>query len=77
MLWRLKLYALGAAGFVLVVLGAYFHGAQKAKARIEKKQLRQRVKNLKISKEIRDEIDALDDDDLAVRARSLLKRPDK
>jgi hypothetical protein len=71
---RLQLYALIAAGFVLVLLGIYSAGIMRGQDKVKRKLDEDRLKNLKTHKEITDEINQLDDPYLVDRATRWVRK---
>lgn len=74
MLSRLKLYLLLGAAFLLGIVGIYASGVQRGIDRNQARVDRARLKNMQTAKEVEDEIEILDDVDLADRAREWVRR---
>ena len=73
---KLQLYALIAAGFVLVLLGIYSAGMARGQDKIKRKIDAKRLDNIHIKNEVGDEMDAADDTYLAHRAARWMRRND-
>jgi len=65
---RLKLYAIGAAVFIAALLGIYFRGRADGRDDLEYKMKDDRLDKLLKAKAVQDEIQTVDDDDIAARA---------
>jgi hypothetical protein len=68
MVARFQLYLFLAAAFVLGALGIYATGVQRGADRAQRKVDGRRLGNMQAAKEVEDEIEILDDVDLARRA---------
>lgn len=71
---RLKLYALLGAAFLLGLVGIYAAGMQNGIARLQNETNRRRLDSIREAKEVEDEIEIMDDVDLATRARDWVRR---
>ena len=74
MLTRIKLYLFIGVAFVLGAVGIYLGGVQRGIDRNQARLDRQRISNMRTAKEVEDEIEILDDVDLANRAREWVRR---
>mgnify|MGYP001189476312 CR=1 FL=1 len=71
---RVQYYLILAGVLIAGIFGVYWSGGQNKKREIEAKQDKKRIKNMKIAKEIEDEIKALDDGNLRNRASKWVRR---
>lgn len=71
---RVQYYLIIAAVFIAGIFGIYWAGGQSKKQEIEAKQDKKRIKNMKVAKEVKDEIKALDDGNLRKRASKWVRR---
>ena len=74
MVSRIQLYLLIGAAFVLGAVGIYASGVQRGIDRTQARVDRARLKSMQTAKEVEDEIEILDDVDLADRARQWVRR---
>lgn len=74
MFTRLQLYLFIGAAFVLGVLGIYASGVQRGIDRTQRKIDTRRLENMKTAKDVKDEIQILDDVDLARRAQRWMRK---
>jgi len=65
---RIQYYLILAGVLIAGIFGVYWSGGQNKKREIEAKQNKKRIENMKVAKEIEDEIKALDDGTLRNRA---------
>ncbi len=65
---RIQYYLIIVGAALAGVFGIYWVGGQNKKKEIEAEQNEERLENLKIAREVQDEIKALDDGDLRNRA---------
>ena len=73
---RIQLYLFISAAFVLGVLGMYASGVHRGIDRTQRKIDARRLHNLKTAKDVEDEIQILDDVDLARRAQRWMRGSD-
>jgi len=73
MLPRLQLYGLIALAFVAGAIGVYTGGIMAGIDRTKRKINERRLSNLKEAKEVSDDVEILDDDHLAERARNWVR----
>lgn len=66
---RIQLYLLIGAAFILGVLGIYASGVQRGIDRTQRKIDERRLDNMRIAKDVEDDVEILDDVDLAARAK--------
>tara|TARA_B100000035_G_C21011786_1_gene559980 strand:- start:1747 stop:1980 length:234 start_codon:yes stop_codon:yes gene_type:complete len=71
---RLQLYALIAGGFILGLLGIYSAGIMRGQDKVKRKLDEDRLKNMKIQKDVEDEIEGLHDDYFVDRARNWVRK---
>lgn len=71
---RVQYYLILAGVIIAGIFGIYWAGGQDKKREIEAKQDKQRIKNMKVAKEIQDEVKALDDGELRNRASKWVRR---
>lgn len=71
---RIQYYLILAGVLIAGIFGVYWSGGQNKKREIEAKQDKKRIKNMKVAKEIQDEIKALDDGNLRDRASKWVRR---
>ena len=74
---RLQLYALIALAFVAAVFGIYKAGARAGVDRMRQKIDQRRLQNVATAKEIREDVEILDDVGLSARASKWLRRKDQ
>lgn len=74
MFTRLQLYFFIGAAFVLGALGIYASGVQRGVDRTKRKIDERRLENMQTAKEVKDEIQILDDVDLATRAQRWVRK---
>lgn len=73
LLARLKMY-LAAAGFIFAAfVAAYFRGKTQAKHEFERDADKHLIDSMRKSREVEDEIETLDDEQLASRASSWVR----
>lgn len=65
---RVKYYLILGAVFVGGVAGVYWYGGEQKARAMDARVAKKRIKNLKVAKEIENEVKALDDGDLRNRA---------
>ena len=71
---RIQYYLILAGVLIAGIFGVYWSGGQRKKWELEAKQDKQRIKNMKVAKEIEDEVKALDDGNLRNRASKWVRR---
>lgn len=71
---RVQYYLILAGVLIAGIFGIYWAGGQSKKQEIEAKQDKKRIKNMKVAKEVKDEIKALDDGNLRKRASKWVRR---
>jgi hypothetical protein len=71
---RVQYYLILAGVLIASIFGIYWAGGQDKKREIEAKQDKKRIKNMKVAKEIQDEVKALDDGELRNRASKWVRR---
>jgi hypothetical protein len=71
---RIQYYLILAGVLIAGIFGVYWSGGQSKKREIEAKQNKKRIENMKVAKEIEDEIKALDDGTLRNRASKWVRR---
>ncbi len=74
LLGRLKLYAIGAAAFVLALLGIYWSGRRDGAAAVKADINENRLDTVRQAKEIEDEIKSLDDPAFIDRAGQWVRK---
>jgi hypothetical protein len=74
MFTRLQFYFFIGAAFVLGVLGIYASGVQRGVDRTKRKIDERRLENMRTAKEVKDEIEILDDVDLVRRAQRWVRK---
>jgi len=74
---KAQLYAFALASFALSVLGIYFMGAARGKARLQEKIAAKRQEEFAKGVEIEREIQQMDDTSLADRASEWVQSDDK
>ena len=74
MVSRIQLYLLIGAAFLLGAVGIYASGIQRGIDRTQARVDRARLKSMQVAKEVEDEIEILDDVNLADRARQWVRR---
>lgn len=74
---RIQYYLILAGVLIAGIFGVYWSGGQNKKREIEAKQDKKRIKNMKIAKEIQDEVKALDDGELHSRASKWVRNNKK
>jgi hypothetical protein len=73
---RIQLYLFIGAAFVLGAVGIYASGVQRGIDRTQRRIDKQRLDNMKTAKDVKDEVEILDDVDLARRAQRWVRNPD-
>lgn len=71
---RLQMYALIGAAFMLGLLGIYSAGIARGQDKVKRKIDEDRLRNIKMQKDIDDEINSLNDDNFANRAREWVRK---
>tara|TARA_B100000035_G_scaffold305606_1_gene306636 strand:- start:1686 stop:1913 length:228 start_codon:yes stop_codon:yes gene_type:complete len=71
---RLQLYALIAGGFILGLLGIYSAGIMRGQDKVKRKIDEDRLKKMKLQKDVDDEINSLNDDFFVDRARKWVRK---
>jgi cell division protein FtsN len=71
---RIQYYLILAGVLIAGIFGVYWAGGQSKKQEIEAKHNKKRIKNMKIAKEVEDEVKALDDSNLRDRASKWVRR---
>ena len=71
---RLQLYALIGAAFMLGLLGIYSAGIARGQDKVKRRIDEDRLRNIKMQKDIDDEINSLNDDNFADRAREWVRK---
>jgi len=71
---RLQLYALIAGGFILGLLGIYSAGIMRGQDKVKRKIDEDRLQKMKLQKDVDDEINSLNDDNFADRARNWVRK---
>ena len=71
---RLQLYALIAGGFILGLLGIYSAGIMRGQDKVKRKIDEERLKKMKIQKDVDDEINSLNDDYFVDRANKWVRK---
>ena len=74
---RLQLYALIGLAFLAAVFGIYKAGARAGVDRMRQKIDQRRLQNVATAKEIREDVEILDDVGLSARASKWLRRKDQ
>jgi hypothetical protein len=74
---RLQLYALIGLAFLAAVFGIYKAGARAGVDRMRQKIDQRRLENVATAKEIREDVEILDDVGLSARASKWLRRKDQ
>ena len=74
MFGKLQLYGLIALAFIAGVFGIYATGVQRGIDKTKRKIDEKRLENMKVAKEVNDEIKSLDDTELSERARSWVRK---
>jgi len=74
---RLQLYALIAGGFILGLLGIYSAGIMRGQDKVKRKIDEDRLKKMKIQKDVDDEINSLNDDYFVDRANQWVRKNKK
>lgn len=74
---KLQLYALIALAFLAAVFGIYKAGARAGVDRMRQKIDQRRLENVATAKEIREDVEILDDVGLSARASKWLRRKDQ
>lgn len=77
MIARLQLYALIGLAFLAAVFGIYKAGARAGVDRMRQKIDQRRLENVATAKEIREDVEILDDVGLSARASKWLRRKDQ
>ena len=65
--------AIGAAGVILAVVVAWFRGRAAARKQLRADQNEQLVKDIKTKERVRNDVEVMDDVELADRARKYLR----
>ena len=73
---RIQLYLFIGAAFILGAVGIYASGVQRGIDRTQRRIDKQRLDNMKTAKDVKDEVEILDDVDLARRAQRWVRNPD-
>jgi hypothetical protein len=73
---RIQLYLFIGAAFVLGAVGIYASGVQRGIDRTQRRIDKQRLDNMKTAKDVKDEVEILDDVDLARRAQRWVRKSD-
>ena len=73
---RIQLYLFIGAAFILGAVGIYASGVQRGIDRTKRKIDERRLDNMQTAKEVEDEIEILDDVDLARRAHEWVRKAD-
>ena len=68
-LTRIQLYLLLGAAFILGAVGIYASGVQRGIDRTQRRIDGRRLDNMRTAKDVKDDVEVLDDVDLAARAR--------
>lgn len=68
------MYALIGAAFMLGLLGIYSAGIARGQDKVKRKIDEDRLRNIKMQKDIDDEINSLNDDNFANRAREWVRK---
>ena len=71
---RLQLYALIAGGFILGLLGIYSAGIMRGQDKVKRKIDEDRLKKMKLQKDVDDEINSLNDDFFVDRANKWVRK---
>tara|TARA_B100001287_G_scaffold17860_2_gene13285 strand:+ start:6909 stop:7136 length:228 start_codon:yes stop_codon:yes gene_type:complete len=71
---RLQMYALIGAAFMLGLLGIYSAGIARGQDKVKRKIDEDRLKKMKLQKDVDDEINSLNDDNFADRARNWVRK---
>lgn len=74
---KLQLYALIGLAFLAAVFGIYKAGARAGVDRMRQKIDQRRLENVATAKEIREDVEILDDVGLSARASKWLRRKDQ
>jgi hypothetical protein len=77
MFGRLQLYALIGLAFIAGIFGIYASGVQRGIDRTKRKIDEKRLDNFAAAKEVNDEVQILDDSDLADRASKWVRSKDQ
>jgi hypothetical protein len=73
---RIQLYLFIGAAFILGAVGIYASGVQRGIDRTQRRIDKQRLDNMKTAKDVKDEVEILDDVDLARRAQRWVRKSD-
>ena len=76
-LGKLKLYAVLIGAALLAVVTVYFRGRADGRVEMEYEIKDKRLENLLVEKEVRDEIEILDDDGLRDRASEWVRKDNR
>ena len=71
---RLQMYALIGAAFMLGLLGIFSAGIARGQDKVKRKIDEDRLKKMKLQKDVDDEINSLNDDNFADRARNWVRK---
>ena len=74
MLGRLQIYGLIGLSFLLGIIGIYSVGVAKGQDKVKRKIEQKRIDNMKVAKDVDDEIAELGDTYLADRANRWLRK---
>lgn len=74
MFGRLQLYGLIALAFIAGVFGIYASGVQRGIDNTKRKIDEKRLANMKVAKEVSDEVESLDDIGLVSRSREWVRK---
>ena len=75
-MFRLKAYAAAAVGFVGIILGVYFFARREGAEAVRNEIDDQILDDMRIAKDVRENVEILDDVDLATRASSWVRTTD-
>lgn len=70
-----KFWLFRVAAALVAVVHAYRQGRSDATARLKQDEAERRIKNMTTAKEIRDEVDKMDDDELVDAASKWVRKP--
>jgi|DEB0MinimDraft_10_1074344.scaffolds.fasta_scaffold43274_3 hypothetical protein len=72
---NVKFWLFKIAAALVAVIQAYRQGRSDATARLKQDEAERRIKTMSTAKEIRDEVDKMDDDELVAAASKWVRKP--
>ena len=76
MFTKLKLYAIAAGSIIVAFFLAFWAGKSKGAAEVKDEMNAEILDDVRIAKEVRNDVEILDDDGLAARAAEFMREAD-